>query len=59
MQSTDFVYQQIYKGSLSQGAKEKAAHDAAVMGLGDYKKGKFKKAQDLIKQYIQKAKKQK
>jgi len=53
----DFVFNQIYKGALAAGAKEKQAKDHAVMGLNDYKKGKFQgKASKLIEDRIKQAK---
>lgn len=56
LNNTDFVYNHIYKGSLHGGAVERIAHDCAVMGLNDYKRGKFKKASDLIEKYVKQAK---
>lgn len=40
---SDFVWDNIYKGALKGGAKDRFAKDAAVQGLEDYKKGKYKK----------------
>jgi len=58
--NNDFVFDQIYKGALAAGAKEKAAHDHALMGVDDYKKGKFQgKASKLIESRIKLAKKKK
>lgn len=59
MQPNDFVYQQIYKGCLAKGVKEGIARDAAIMGLGAYKKGKHggKKVADLIANSITQANK--
>lgn len=60
MEPTDFVYLQIYKGSLAAGAKEKAARDQAIIGLDKYKKSNFrKKVTDLISHHITQAKKMK
>lgn len=53
----DFVYMQIYKGAMKAGASEYSSHRAAVTGIEDYKKNKFKKAIDLIEQKIKEAKK--
>lgn len=58
--NNDFVYSQIYKGALAQGAKEKHAKDCAVMGLDDYKKGKFTgKPSKLIESRIKEARSKK
>lgn len=50
----DFIWDQIYKGALAGGAKERIAKDSAVAGLEDYKKGRFKKggAGGLVKSAI-------
>ncbi len=56
----DFIYNSIYKGALAQGAKEKAARDCAIMGLDDYKKGKFTgRASKLIESRIKEARRKK
>ena len=56
MQPNDFVYQQIYKGALSKGASERAAHNNALLGLEDYKKNKiFKKVSYLIEDRVKQA----
>lgn len=54
MSPGDYIYMQIYKGALAGGAKERLAKDYAVMGLDDYKRGKFKKggAGQLVKSAI-------
>lgn len=52
----NFVYDQIYKGAMAKGATERNAYDCAVRGLEDYKKGKFKKAIELIEGKISEAK---
>ena len=54
---TDFIYKQIYTGALKAGATERAAHSNAVMGLDDFKKGRYKKPASLIKERIDTAKK--
>lgn len=52
----DFVYNQIFKGAISQGAKERHAHSNAVLGLEDYKKHKIaKRVSHLIEGRIKKA----
>ena len=43
-------------GGLRQGATERSAKEHAVMGLDDYKKGKFKKVSALIEDRIKRAK---
>ena len=53
----DIIYDEIYKGSLRANAKEGSACRAAIMGVGDYKKNKFKKIDALIKNWITQAKK--
>ena len=55
MQPNDFVYNQIYKGSLQKGAKETKAHEMAVRGLEPYKRHQFKKPSHLIEDFIKKA----
>ncbi len=54
----DFVYMAIYRGALKVGATDRLAKDHAIMGLEDYKKGKFDKAINLINDRIQRAKKE-
>lgn len=53
----DFVYMSIYRGALKVGAFERLAKDHAVMGLEDYKRGRFDKVINLINKRIQDAKK--
>ena len=53
---TDFVYTQIYKGALRAGASERSSHANAVMGLDDFKKGRYKKPHKIITERINKAK---
>lgn len=55
MQSTDFVYRQIYHGALNDGALERCAHTQAVIGLEKYKKNQFDKAINLINEHIKTA----
>ena len=57
MNNRDFVYNQIYKGALKQKATERAAHQAALTGSEDYRKGRFKNATILITDKIKEAKK--
>ena len=56
MKPNDFVYMQIYKGALAKGAKERAAHNNAILGLEDFKKGRFSKTSKLIEERIRMAK---
>lgn len=60
MQPNDFVFNQIYKGALNQGAKEDSAHRFAVIGLDKFKKGKYggAKVSHLIEQCIKDAKRE-
>lgn len=60
MSPADFVYNQIYKGSLALKISETIAKNHAVMGLDRYKKNKFQKNKVdlLIKEQIAAAKKQ-
>lgn len=48
----DFVYMQIYRGSLRKGASESKALRAALLGLDDYKKNRFTKVSKLIEEKI-------
>lgn len=57
MEPNDFVYQQIYKGSLAAKVNEGVARGHAVMGLDSFKKGKFTRVDWLIRDMIIKAKK--
>ncbi len=58
MNANDFVFNQIYRGCLAKGATERAAKDAAVMAMNDYRKGKYaKKPKELIENAIKKVKK--
>jgi len=59
MNISDFVFNSIYRGALKGGASEHSAHSHAVMGLDDFKKGKFPnvKASKLINDRIAQAKK--
>jgi hypothetical protein len=59
MLTKDFIYDQIYKTSLKEGSTERAALDAATMGLDHYRKGRFKKVSKLIEAMIMQAKKRK
>lgn len=53
----DFVYFAILKGALAEGATERIAKDEAMLGLENFKKGKFDKAINLINNRIAEAKK--
>ena len=57
MMPVDFVFSQIYKGALRDGASERCAHQNALLGLEDYKKNKLggSKVSGLIKARINKA----
>lgn len=55
MKANDVVYDQIYRGALKAGARERAALDAAVTGLEDFKKNRFKKPSQLIEKKIAEA----
>lgn len=59
MDAKDLIYDTIYKKSLAAGSSERAAKDYAVMGLDLWKKGKFKKATQLVDEMIAAAKKYK
>jgi len=56
MNITDYIFNTIYKGSLKGGASERSAKDSAVVGIEMWKKGKFKKASQLIEDQIKSAK---
>jgi len=58
MNPKDFVFDQIYKQSLKSGASSVNAHAQAVMGLDDFKKGKFSggRVSKLIEDRVKKAK---
>lgn len=55
MNPADFIYDQIYKKCLEKRIPESVAKDHAVMGLDCYKKGKFKKAVDLVDDFVNRA----
>ena len=55
MTLADMVYDHIYKTSKKSGATELAAKNAAIMGLSDYKKNKFKKLDTMLKTKIKEA----
>lgn len=57
MEAIDLIFDQIDKGSLKQGANERSANNAAVMGIAEYKKGRFKKVGVLVNDMIKQAKK--
>ena len=57
----NFVFDQIYKGSINGGATERIAHNAALTGVESYKKGRYTKRvsvliEDKIKQAIKESK---
>ena len=55
---TDFVFTQIYKQSMAQGVNERLAHRVALVGLDDYKKGRYQgKPSKLIDDRVAEAKK--
>jgi len=41
MNSSDYVYDQIYKGSLKEGVHEHIAADQATQGINDFNKNKY------------------
>lgn len=55
MQAKDYVFEQIYKGALAAGAKERAAHSFAIIGMDRWAKNKFKKTSALVREMIQEA----
>lgn len=56
MQPNDFVWNQIYKGSIARGAKQGVAHKHAVTGSERYRKNQFSgKAVNFIEQCIKDA----
>jgi hypothetical protein len=57
MNNNDFIYDQIYKGALKEGAHENSAKNAATFGLSEYKKNRFKSIKVLIDTMIKNAKK--
>lgn len=59
MSPSDFVYKAIYRECMAKKIYERFAKEAAVSGVEDFKRGKFKTAQKLIDQKIAEAKKRK
>ena len=57
MNPNDYIFNQVYKGALADGACERASKDCAIMAMDDFKKGRFKKATEIINKYIKMAKK--
>lgn len=57
MNEADFIYDQIYKGALRAGAREHSAKNAAVIGLSEYRKNRFKNISALVESMIKNAKK--
>lgn len=57
MNPKNLIYDAIYKGALNAGASERAAFDAAVMGLDAFRKNKFKSPSALVAEKIKEAKK--
>jgi len=54
--NNDFVYNQVYKGSIKKGASQAESTNAAVKAVDDYKKNKFKgKVFNLIESAIKEA----
>lgn len=57
MEPSDFIFNQVYKGAMAKGVVERIAHNAAVIALDDFKKGRFSgKASKLIADRIAAAK---
>ena len=52
MNPSDFIFTNIYKGSLAKGVEEKIAHEQAQIGMDDYYKNKFVNASKLINDKI-------
>lgn len=57
MNSIDYLYGEIYRGSLQAGAPQNSAKNAAITGISEYKKGRYKSIKDLIETGIKNAKK--
>lgn len=57
MNAKDMIFNEVYKGSLREGASERAAKDCAVQACVDYGRSNYKKIDQLIKDAIKKAKK--
>lgn len=57
MNPDDYIFKQVYKGAMEQGAHEVAAKDCAILAMNEFKKGRFKKAKELIDGHIKMAKK--
>lgn len=55
MNNTDYIYDQIFKGAINNGASERNAKDHAVMGLDDFRKNRFQKHGKLIEERIKAA----
>ena len=55
MNANDYIFNQVDKTALAKGVREKLAHDAAVMAMSDYAKGRFKTATKLIEDAIKQA----
>ena len=54
----DFVFTQIYKGSIREGVSEGLSHNTAILGVEDYKKGRYQgKPAKMIQDRIAAAKK--
>ena len=57
MNPNDYIFNMVYKGALAEGAHEIAAKDCAILAMNEFKKGRFKKAKELIDGHIKMAKK--
>jgi len=57
MKAEDFVFNSVYKPAMIQGATERAAKDAAVQAMLDFKRSNYKKIEHLVKDAIKRAKK--
>lgn len=57
MNYNEYIYSAIYRGALKEGAHEHSAKNAAVIGLSEYKKNRFKNIKTLIDTMIKNAKK--
>lgn len=55
MNANDYIFNQVYKSAMAKGVREKVAHNAAVLAMDNYAKGKFKTAAKLIEDAIKDA----
>jgi len=55
MNANDYIFQQVYKTAKEKKASERAAHNAALMAMSNYGKGKFKTVAKLIEEAVKEA----